>query len=60
MSMTSEGLRITIRGRQKPVTDLGSLADIRRACNRALRRSGLDSSALLRPGKTFAGHKGER
>ena len=49
MSMTSEGLRITIRGRVKPVTDHSSLADIRTACNRALANNGLKPGELLRP-----------
>lgn len=59
MSMTSEGLRITIRGRRKPVTDLGSLVDIRNACDRALRKSGLNADELLRP-KPLPGQKGKR
>lgn len=51
MSMTDEGLRITIRGRRKPVTDLGSLRDIREACNRAISKNGLRAGELLRPSK---------
>lgn len=46
MSMTSEGLRITIRGRVRPVTDLGRLADIRNACDRVLKRNGLSTELL--------------